>query len=437
MEIGGKCTVQRRMRRCVVQDTIIDPLHPQNSVAYYLHPSDSTKKADGSAAKLDGQDGQVMVEIPKFWQKVVYDPSNPDVMEWWISDRALAGYSVHPAFQKIVGGILVEVPYRYIGAYMGVLQDSNGEYQDCYDVDINAANYPHVRTITTERKLQTQTTPRLGSVKGKLPIGTGSRAEFRAAARRRDSNTDDSTWRLCDWSLWGAVQLMLLVEYASFNSQKALSGNDTGGLSNLASGTWGASVSGGSTTYMPIVSTGGTESLGNGSGNVALTELYGGGDGLPVYTGSEKTYWKDVIPCYRGIESPYGNIWQWLDGIILDFATVSRMDAYVSAGAFVDDTPSAAYRKIIEHGGIDNNPASGYISRIHESARLDGFYGKAVGGGQTIGLSDYYYNTSAAGKRVVAVGGSSFTAGTAGVFFVSANNGSGSRYAVVGGRLCL
>ena len=429
-EIGQKCRIQQRMRRCVMPDTISDPTNPQNSVAYYLDPLDSTKKADGTDADLTGGDGQVMVEIPKFYQKVTYDGA--DTMEWWISERPMAGYTVHPAFQKIIGGVLVEVPFRYIGVYMGVLQDADGVYQDYYDY-----TGTHIRTVTEERQLYAQTTPRLASVKGKLPVAQGTRNNFRLAARQRDVNSDDSTWRLTDWSLWSAVQLLFLVEYATFNSQTALAGSSTGGLSNLASSTWSASVSGGSSTYLPIVPTGGTESLGNRSGRVGLAELYGNGNGLPVYTGSADSFWTDVIPCYRGIEAPFGHIWQWLDGIILDFATVSRLDAFVSAGTFTDDTPTAAYREFIKHGGVDNNPDSAYISRIHENAALDGFYGRAGGASSITGLTDYYYNTGSAGKRVVAVGGSSHYGGSAGVFFVSAASSSGFRSASTGGRLSL
>lgn len=433
-EIGEKCTVQKRMRRCLVPDVILDPTNPHHSVTTYLHPLDSTKKADGTDADLTGINGQVMVEIPRFWQSVVYDPTNPDVMEWWISPTPRAGYTVHPAFQKIIGGVLVEVPYRYIGAFNGVLQVGD-DYWDYYDVDENANGYPNIRTITTERQLQYATNPKLASVSGKIPVCQGTRAEFRAAARRRDGNTDDSSWRIVDWSLWSAVQLLFMVEYATFNSQRALVGNDTGGLANLSAATWQASVSGGSSTYLPIVPTGGTESLGNKSGKVSLTALYE--NGLPVYTGTDKANWTDDIACYRGIESPFGNIWQWLDGVILDFATTSRLDAYVSAGRYVDDNPSADYRQILAHGGVDNNPASGYLTRIHEASRLDGFYGRVAGGSSITGITDYYYNTGSAAKRVVAVGGRSSFGGYAGVFCVSALLGSGDRNSAVGGRLCL
>lgn len=434
-EIAAKCTVQNRMRRCVIPDTIADPAKPQNSVAYYLHPTDSTKKADGTAAKLDGTDGQVMVEIPRFFQKAVYSESSPDEMEWWISPSPKAGYTVHPAFFKIIDGKKTEVPFRYMSAYEGVLQLGD-QYLDYYDYE-GTPNAVHQRIATNERQLRYQAAPKLASVKGRLPVAQGTRAEFREAARNRDGNADDSTWRLTDWSLWSAIQLLFLVEYGTFNSQGALAGDNAGGLSNLTPARWAASVSGGSSAYLPIVPTGGTESLGNGSGNVPLKDIYGEGAGLPIFDGTNDLYWTDVIPCYRGIESPYGHIWQWLDGIVLDFNTVNRLDAYASPGAFLDDTPSAAYRKFIAHGEANNVPDSGYFARIHEAAGLDGFYPRASGGSTITGITDYYYNTSGAGKRVVAVGGLSAYGGRAGVFYVLAYYGSGSRDTYIGGRLCL
>ena len=65
-EIAAKCTVQNRMRRCVMKDTIADPAKPQNSVGVLPAPYWIPRKGQmGTAAKLDGTDGQVMVEIPE------------------------------------------------------------------------------------------------------------------------------------------------------------------------------------------------------------------------------------------------------------------------------------------------------------------------------------------------------------------------------------
>ena len=55
-ELHVSLPIQSKMRRCVLRDN--------GTVAYYLHANDSTKRDTGAAAKLDGTDGQVMVEIP-------------------------------------------------------------------------------------------------------------------------------------------------------------------------------------------------------------------------------------------------------------------------------------------------------------------------------------------------------------------------------------
>lgn len=427
-DIGKACQIQNRMRRCIMPDTIADPTNPQNSVAYYLDPLDSTKKADGALANLDGTDGQVMVEIPRFWQKTVWNETT-QVMEWWICGQPISGYTVHPAFKKIIGNVLVEVPYRYIGAYQGVLQDSDGAYKDYYDY-----TGTHKRTVTTERLLANIATAKLGSVKGYLPVAQGTRDHFRKAARRRDGNTDDSTWRLTDWSLWSAVQLLLLTEFATFNSQSALTGNAANGLSNLASATWTASVVGGSSTLFPLVATGGTETLGNNSGKIRLTSLYGDGSGMPVYTGTANAFWVDDIPSYRGIEVPYGHIWQWLDGVIYEYTTSTQLNVYLAAGKF-SDSIGTQYEAVLAHGGVSNAPASGYVTKIQELAASQGFFAKAVGGSSLTGLADYYYTGT--GVRVVAVGGASYNGGGAGVFYVNAFYDSGNRTPFIGGRLCL
>lgn len=58
----GVTPIHERMRRCLLND--------DGTVNYYLSLNDSTLKADGTAAVLDGTDGQVMVEIPKCYVRV-------------------------------------------------------------------------------------------------------------------------------------------------------------------------------------------------------------------------------------------------------------------------------------------------------------------------------------------------------------------------------
>jgi hypothetical protein len=131
----GALPVQSKMKGCLLLDN--------GTVNYYLQEDDWTKKADGSASTLTGADGQVMVEIPKFYQKYVY---LNNTVEWWISLYPLSGYTVHPAF--LING--VEKPYLYMSAYEGVLYDNsasiyaNGLYQPAHSVSFTSAT----KTIT-------------------------------------------------------------------------------------------------------------------------------------------------------------------------------------------------------------------------------------------------------------------------------------------------
>ena len=175
--------IQTQMRRCV--------LNANGTVKYYLHPTDSTKKADGTAAIINGTDGNVMVEIPKFWYKYEYVSG---VHKWSISDcNHGPDYEVHPAF--IRGG--VEKDYRYYPAYEG----------------FNLSG-------------------KLISGSGRTPTVNQTRAQFRILAAANGAG-----WSQIDWNLLVAVQLLYLTEYANFNSQAMIGrGNDTGSDYTMTTG---------------------------------------------------------------------------------------------------------------------------------------------------------------------------------------------------------
>lgn len=50
-----------------IQSKIRGCIHKHGKIQYYLDPNDWSKKADGSASRLDGYDGEVGLEIPKFY----------------------------------------------------------------------------------------------------------------------------------------------------------------------------------------------------------------------------------------------------------------------------------------------------------------------------------------------------------------------------------
>ena len=171
--------IASQMKRCVLQ--------ANGTVAYYLDPNDSTKKADGTAADLSGATGNVMVEIPKFYMKYEWTGT---AHHWSIADKPTAGYIVHPAFIK--GG--VEVNYRYMSAYNA---RDNGT--------------------------------KLISASGVYPTTNLTRAAFRTKAAANGAG-----WSQWEWNTYFATQILYLVEYANFNVEMAIGK----GRTYMTGGSW-------------------------------------------------------------------------------------------------------------------------------------------------------------------------------------------------------
>ena len=237
--------IQAGMKRCVLSDAGV--------VQYYLDATDSTKKEDGTASVLTGGDGQVMLEIPKFYYKYGYSGTTH---AWEISLVDQIGFTVHPAFNK--NG--VEVANRYIGAYEGIAWDASASAYADGDSFAGASG------------------DKLSSVSGFSPWTNDTRAQFRAWSSARGTG-----WRQQDYDLVSAVQLLYLVEYADWNSQAMIGVGRT-----ERTGTWVKD------SYIGV--TGKSNIDGNGTNSL-------GGD----VNGSYMTY--------RGIENFFGNIWKWVDGI--------------------------------------------------------------------------------------------------------------------------
>jgi len=426
--------IQASMRRCLINDLGV--------VQYYLDPSDSTKKVGGGAAVLTGADGQVMVEIPAFYYRYAYSGTSHT---WEISQVPLAGFSLHPAFMKNN----VFVPYRYMAAYEGVLYDvsasiyTDGIYQtavscvfanadssltiasrtgvfskltvgDKIVVSGTAANNgtktvaslvsatkitiaeavtdgtDAATVIATEKDWTATTGDKLCSVSGKAPINYGTRANFRAVALNRGTG-----WRNQDYDLISAIQLLYLVEYASFYSQSVIGA----GLTDW-SAAWPAY-----NDYNPINNTG----LSNAKGNTTFNLSNGNG-----VVGSYMTY--------RGIENWYGHLWKWVDGI-----NINANVPYVSnTQPFADDT-ATNYTAL----GITLINSDGWQNTLQKQDR--GFLPLTVGAASTTKVTDYYYQ--AAGWRVVLLGGNASYGAIAGAFFVAAYSASGYAFRDVVGRL--
>ena len=366
-------TTHRNMKRCV--------LNANGTVNYYLNPDDSTKKLDGTTANIDGADGNVMVEIPKFYFRQVKVGTKTT---WEIADTQLTGYQLHPAFVK--NG--VEVSHRYIGAYEACYLDAtDSTYKSGLNLDDMTSNLDLAND-------------KLASVSGVYPLVGVTRDECRSLARNVGTG-----WRQQDFWLTCAVQLLYLVEYGNFNSQSNLGNGNTG-----TSPTYPASSS--SQTDSPHSVAGKSNSLGNASTNST--------------SGASSATRDTAFMSYRGIENFYGNCWNYVDGI--NVGIVVDRDIWVSNTDtdFADDT-STNYTQLTGTLATVNGFASDILN-------INGaFLPSAASGSSSTYLTDNFFQDI--GNRTMIFGGNSI-AGVAGGAFewaVSTDSVFGSR--VVGTRL--
>lgn len=396
-----------QMRRCILNDA--------GQVVYFLDGSDSTLKEIGGAADLSGTDGQVMVQIPKFY--VWYEHSGT-THTWQISLGYFSGAVVHPAFVK--NG--VEVDYRYIGAY----------------------------------EAWTDGSTQLASVSGQLPTVAQTIFTFRTRAEARGAG-----WHQMDWYLYNAVTLLYLTEYADLNAQATIGD----GVTDYEA--W---------PNVPPALTGNSNSIGNATGNLTLavdkwnasTAYSLDDEAIPDAAQNGYTYrvtvagtsdaaeptWPTTIgltvvdgtvtwecvrhagyQSYRGIENSYGHIYKFIDGVNVhnSAANGSRLYTAQDYTDFASDTDTG-YTLIT----ADLSQAAGWVKTLVPTSH--GFIPMTVGGSSSTYLSDYYYTefdtVPDGGWRVVFVGGVAANGSSAGPFCLSSYYGSSYAASIVGGRLC-
>lgn len=334
----------------------------------------------------DGSNGQVMVEQPKFYYKVV--PLQLDKItngigyhlrkaRYYVSDKPKVGFKVHPAFVR--NG--VEKDKIYLPAYEGSTYDvSAGAYNinDAQNVDFTATSGDKLSSIANAKPTS-----------GLLQTGA-TRNGFRIIAANRGEG-----WQQKDALCASASQMLMMIEYNAMNLQTALGL----GVVNKASGEGNESEL-----------TGATSNLGNAPGMAAGT------NGL-------------VSISYRGEENFWGNIWSWIDG--LNIGCFGIHEAWWADHSFADNINTSPYK----NAGFTIAKANGYISAMGWSEACDFlFLPSEVTGNSSLPVGDYLYQDHAASGWRVALLGGSWTYGLhAGAFFWILSNSSTFRYRTVGG----
>ncbi|BAO04871.1 uncharacterized protein CBO05P1_152 [Clostridium botulinum B str. Osaka05] len=322
--------------------------------------------------KVDGSNGQCMVEIPKFWFKIV--AKNSDVIEFWICNGAKDGYEIHPAFfrdRKHLcddnSGVAEEVDYRYIGAYEATEYTSSDYRGNDGAIDKTSS---YVSSYI------------LSSISGLYPIVNRTLKEFRNLAKNRGKG-----WSQQDYYITYAIQMLYFVEYANFNSQKTI------GNGNLMTDTNG----------FTLLKTGMTDSYGNNSYGV--------------------TYNSSSAISYRGIENLYGNTSKWLEGI--ETKNMSMCFKNKGFNGWTDN-----FEKTIPTGLREN--VQGYGSSLFGNNTL-GFIPNVFEGSATTGLCD---RVQLGGSYPAFFGKQKyFDNGESGIFFLQMNTNADSRNEYISARL--
>lgn len=278
----------------------------------------------------------VMVKIPEFYYKIERVGS---IFRYYVADGPVDGLSLHPGSGD-----------NYLGRYEAG-EASSGTMG-----------------------------PILASYSGKTQSVSKTRSTFRDRARNMASG-----FQLRDIAAWCAYDLLYLVEYADWDSQKK---------------------------------------IGPGIVNDTAAHKTGETDAMVYHTGRANSGDNSAVQ-YRGIENPWGNVWEWVDGINFNnYAPVICTDPT----KYADDTTTNYTVAGVPLGG------SGSTKTLGISTNLPWAYlPREPGGSETTYIPDSMNSSSA--WKVLMVGGSRGNSSAAGLFCFHAGNSSSSSGVSIGTRL--
>lgn len=377
-------------------------------IAYYGDTGFSSTGVTTEAITIDsgrnegtypiGTKVQVMVEQPKFYYKVV--PLELEIINegdkqgqhtrkarYYVSDTKKAGFKLHPAF--IRNGI--ENDFIYLAAFEGSLYDTSA---DAYILD--------------DSQVADFNSDALSSIANAKPASGATQNLTRANTRKLAQNRGKG-WEQMYAATAAVSQLLMLIEYGTFNMQSAIGS----GVTSKAYGEGNESEI-----------TGATINLGNASGVAQNSNSY------------------DFVS-YRGEENFWGNIWVWVDGMneqnpddwnntTPEQFTGQHGRMYVADHGFTDNTGEAPYE---DTGICPCYIASGYINSFGYSEKFDYLFIPTEGGGNSsLPVGDAIYNCNS-NWRVGRLGGCWNDGVYAGAFGLSLNHAASHRNRYVGGRL--
>ena len=323
----------------------------------------------------DGSNGQVMLYQPKFYYKhVIVDRAESRINkeELYLCEEEEEGFEIHPLFVYEDGR---EMEYALLPVYEGSIYDNGGYILD----DGAISNF---------------STAKLSSIAGAKPL-SGANNEIYSYDIKQFASNRGAGWCGSDMRAESALQMLMMIEYASLNIQKAMGES---GPTNL-------SVSGSDNNYLNCgLITGSTGSLGNGTGR-APSSVQTVRDVATTYTAQGK-----CSISYRGMENPWGNMWR----IVCDIEIDESGNPWLLNG----DAPASI--------GFSMPSASGTVEAMgYSNDATNWLYMPGGVDGTNVLIDDYYWKYDTNVSSSVLVGGRWNLTHWAGIFAYDLSKPSG------------
>ena len=352
----------------------------------------------------DGSNGQVMVYQPKFYYQRIPIATNSNRIgkiitrdSIMISNTSQNGFKVHPLF---IDDNDEELDYVLFSAYEGGI----------YDVSENS--YPSVTPTNVDFN-----NDKLSSVSGTKPITGTSGLSLQKAEQL--ANNRGTGWHIFNLQAESANQMLEIIEFGTLNGQASLGK----GICNLSS----------SGTYNAAALTGSTSSLGNASGAASSTIIEA--------NGSTTTETEDgkVSIAYRGVENPWGNVWQMLNGVLIYGTTNSNggvpyicKDGNYSYTTLTNNYESAEFNLPNNNGWISG---LGYGSKKYDWILMPAECDSSANSALPVG-DNGWFTTNLTGLRMIVQGGGWSFEESDGLFYYGCDKApTDSTYKSYGARL--
>ena len=393
-----------------LEESVQNIMVKDGKINYNLNRKNSLQKDTGLPAVIDGSDGDILNDWPRFWYSPVLTDNGlritfsniPQYSEGWIESRR-----------------------KWPGATEMVVRNHGGTQtaHSCYNLDPEYRGGNGSNWDSLPKSL-------LGMPKTQM-----SHDGMRNACVNK-GNFDTGDYHNWDYELYVKANLMFMcifgtrnwqAEFAGYNPEtgepkRNADGFRYGGLGRgiVDEGAWWNGFNG----HNPFLRTNIGLELGCGSGVVDYN-LNIGSEDLPNVKYLH-------VPVFCGVVNPFGHIWKAMDGLTksIELADGGKQEVW---GIFTNPKRYASAgidgaTKVVRKTAVLNN---GFLSKIDED-----LLPTEVKGNESSHFCDYYYINANPGRYSLWLGGSASNGGHAGGWCVSSDDGVGDADPHSGGRLC-